>query len=370
MIYYIHTKSIYKNNAGEKAPEDICRICKSKGYTEYNVKLYSPVHGNIFELAYGFSHYLRAWIRLLFRVKAGDIILFQHPVHGAPVLNLMANAFRRKGCHLIFLIHDLESLRRGINGQYKESRGKFGDEVLLRKADVIICHNEYMRQYLLDRSFPENRVISLELFDYLYEDNNHPIHDRHEPLIIAGNLKAEKSSYIYDFIEKNPFIFLNLYGSNYKKDNSYSDNIQYKGVFEADELPGVLTGSYGIVWDGKSSDTCMGNTGEYLRYNNPHKLSLYIAAGLPVIVWNEAAVADFVEKNKIGLRVDSLNNLDTILCKISENEYSQMRRNVERLSKLVKKGHYFSKALDQALEICVVEAEHRHSKGKKADIIK
>ena len=34
------------------------------------------------------------------------------------------------------------------------------------------------------------------------------------------------------------------------------------------------------MWDGPSPDTCAGVYGAYLRYNNPHKTSLYLAAGL------------------------------------------------------------------------------------------
>ena len=55
-----------------------------------------------------------------------------------------------------------------------------------------------------------------------------------------------------------------------------------------------------------SSETCKGSFGEYLRINNPHKTSLYLASGIPVIIWSKAALAEFIEKNKCGITVDSL----------------------------------------------------------------
>lgn len=61
----------------------------------------------------------------------------------------------------------------------------------------------------------------------------------------------------------------------------------WHGSFKPEESPEHLQG----VWDGDSVDTCAGNTGAYLRYNNPHKTSLYLACGMPVIVWKEAAIA-------------------------------------------------------------------------------
>ena len=38
---------------------------------------------------------------------------------------------------------------------------------------------------------------------------------------------------------------------------------------------------------------------DYLRINNPHKTSLYLACGIPIITWNKAAIAQYVRK-KLG----------------------------------------------------------------------
>ena len=57
--------------------------------------------------------------------------------------------------------------------------------------------------------------------------------------------------------------------------------------------------NFGLVWDGTSLDGCNGRYGEYLKFNNPHKTSLYLSCGIPVIIWKEAALADFVEEHKV-----------------------------------------------------------------------
>ena len=75
-----------------------------------------------------------------------------------------------------------------------------------------------------------------------------------------------------------------IYGPNYTPEKKCS-RIVYQGEFSADELPAHLKGQFGLIWDGSSVNTCEGNFGEYLRYNNPHKISLYLACGLPVIIW-------------------------------------------------------------------------------------
>ena len=82
------------------------------------------------------------------------------------------------------------------------------------------------------------------------------------------------------------------------------------GAFDPDTP--FLNGRYhfGLIWDGTGVDSCEGLYGHYMRFNSPHKLSLYVALGLPVIVWREAAIADFVLKQGIGVTVGNLLELD------------------------------------------------------------
>ena len=52
---------------------------------------------------------------------------------------------------------------------------------------------------------------------------------------------------------------------------------------------------------------------------------MYIAAGLPVIVWNQSALADYVKENKVGICVSTLLELPDALKKIDENRYKEMK---------------------------------------------
>ena len=63
-----------------------------------------------------------------------------------------------------------------------------------------------------------------------------------------------------------------------------------------------MEGSFGLVWDGISVETCAGVYGEYLKVNNPHKTSLYLASGIPVIIWKEAAWLSLLNANMQELR--------------------------------------------------------------------
>lgn len=217
-------------------------------------------------------------------------------------------------------------------------------------ADYIIAHNTTMKDYLInERNVDKQKIYILELFDYLVKhDNTCKEYQENNRLTIAGNLDQNKSGYIYSIIKQSNRLSFNLYGVNYMNIFT-SDKCQYYGSFSPDILPNILTGAFGIVWDGPQLNTCAGTVGNYVRYNNPHKVSLYIAASLPIIIWRHAALAQFVEKENIGILIDDLNQLEKLVSTISEEQYRNMKQNITKLSYKVKNGFYLNKVMDEIL---------------------
>ena len=123
------------------------------------------------------------------------------------------------------------------------------------------------------------------------------------------------------------------------------NHIYYKGSFPADKIPAKLTEGFGLVWDGNSLEGCTGESGQYLKYNNPHKLSLYLSSGLPVVIWSGAAEAPFVKEHGVGICVDSLYNLQSRFNLLTSHEYQQMVQNAQDIAKLLKSGFFASSAL-------------------------
>lgn len=87
-----------------------------------------------------------------------------------------------------------------------------------------------------------------------------------------------------------------------------------------------------------SVGSCVGKTGEYLKYNNPNKTSLYLYSSMPVIVWDEVAIADFVLQNIVGITVNSLYELETAIQVIFTEEYSAMCQRLYELGKNLRDG--------------------------------
>ena len=138
---------------------------------------------------------------------------------------------------------------------------------------------------------------------------------------------------------------IDVYGPNAA--DKYPSNISYKGILSAEELPGALVQSFGLVWDGNSMDTCTGNYGSYLKINDPHKVSLYLSSGLPIIIWSEAALADIVRDEKLGITVDSLKDIDKALSEVKVDDYQKMCSNVQNIAKLMRKGYFLTNATDE-----------------------
>lgn len=74
---------------------------------------------------------------------------------------------------------------------------------------------------------------------------------------------------------------------------------------------------------------------------------MYIAAGLPIICWTNMAVADFVEKNKIGICINNLNEINNKLKQITDEQYSAMQKNVLKIQNRVRKGEYIRSAINK-----------------------
>ena len=324
-------------NAASKARRDADTIAQELGFEPLMFSKIVTADGSILMKVKMALSCLWNGLKMIRTAERGSIILLQYPqfpIKASYFLRvLIPIARRKKKLKFAALIHDLDSLR-GLCGK----TGIYCDRKVLPLMDVIICHDEVMKRYLIKRGIDGNKLINLQLFDYLTEEENKE-HNLSDGIAIAGNLAPDKSGYI-DKIKDLP---LHLYGNGRE---NFPDGVVYHGAYSPEELPGIIEGAFGLVWDGNAIDGCQGKTGRYLRFNNPHKLSLYLASGMPVIVWKKAAVAKFVDDNKIGFSVNSLTEIPTVIERMTEAEYSTMLANVACIATKVREGLYLRTALE------------------------
>ena len=213
---------------------------------------------------------------------------------------------------------------------------------LLKRADGIISLNAKMTEWLRSNGV-KAPIENMRIWDY---DNPQPVREIGEynrTVGLAGNLDKVQ------FLKKIPSdINIYVYGPN--KESDYPDNVKYVGNFSPDLLPLKFKESFGLVWDGDEINTCSGPLGNYLKYNDPHKLSMYLSSGIPVVIWSKAATAEFVKNVKVGILIDNLNSLNTELNNINEDEYKIMCSNAVNLSKKMRKGYFLKTALQNLIK--------------------
>lgn len=340
MKYFLHVDIDRKNNAGTKAVEDCEKILSKMSFEK--IKVYS---------CFAKIKLLRQIIKgiqllRLYFLPQNSIIVIQHPlpIDHNYMLDLQKVKNTRKFKY-IFILHDLESVRELFDN-------KKIDEVMFSLSDIVIVHNMKMMNTINKLfQYPKNKMISLEIFDYLLQENINTNLNRKEKdlgVMIVGNLNPNKAGYLYCESFEKIIQGFSLYGPQFAKNRV--KNANYYGQFPPELLVEKLEGSFGLVWDGNSPDTCKGKMGEYLMINNPHKTSMYLAAGFPVIIWRKAALADFVEKYQVGILVDSLWEIPERVREMTEDEYNRMLQNVSKIAKKLKQGYFLTTALNSALE--------------------
>lgn len=348
MKYYLCEEPGEDKSALTKARRDVSEILSALGWNEL------CIHRKI-EEQNKYIHYLRMgwwtaadWSRITGRLRRGDTLLIQFPMLNSLFFNKIAARFilyakKRKNIKVILLIHDIDSIRFPDDRIKQESH----EAVFWDLSDVIIAHNESMKKYLQERRV-NKKIVCLGIFDYLTQNTEKEISENTgNEVVIAGNLDGNKTAYLMRLREIKDVKF-NLYGPGYT-DRMGGENISYRGVYPPEELPEKIEGSWGLVWDGSETDTCAGGYGNYLRYNNPHKISFYISIGMPVIIWKEAALAKFVTDNGIGLVIDSLEEIAEKQKSVKPEEYRMIRKQVQDLSQKVKSGYFLKTALEKSV---------------------
>lgn len=360
-------------HAGTKATADTAAIADALGFERLTVRMDTTKPGKWAKLMRqkGFA---RDYRKVMKTIPDGATVLLQHPFHYPQLTRERTlRGLKNRGCHFISVIHDVEELRKFRDSDYYRREFAFMQEL----TDVVIAHNEVMKEFLIEKGFSADQIVVLEIFDYLQGevdaakvDNAYGGSAKSEPklfkrsITVAGNLDVTKCGYIGELYQvAQAGVNVNLFGPNYDAEKMQGEaeiafcadesmtpgKLIYQGVFPADEIPSKLTEGFGLVWDGSSITGCVGDSGQYLRYNNPHKLSLYLSSGLPVVIWKDAAEASFVEQNGVGITISSLMELPAILKSMEALEYAAICERTASVGEKLRNGEYMRRAIQAAV---------------------
>jgi hypothetical protein len=316
---------------------DIERILIEDGFTP----IVFPYQDN-FSLQAKFFRYLHV-LKILLSLPAGSLLFFQFPLHARMhklLLRLLRVGNRTK---IICLIADINGLKDADDLLLKQEIKQ------LRSFRYFIVHGKPMEAWLKEH-IPHAITSRLYFFDFLTTATERAA-DKHGRIVFAGNLI--KSRFIHDLhlVAAKHDLHFNIYGPDPGNSFNNQTHVHYKGVYDPYLLPAVIEGAYGLLWDGDSIHGAGGNYGSYMQYISHHKLSLYVLAGLPLIVFDQAGTAEMVRSLNIGIAVKSLDEIGEKLARLSDADYIQMQENMKPIARRIAKGENLKAAIAALLEV-------------------
>ncbi|MDR0538800.1 MAG: hypothetical protein LBH04_12275 [Tannerellaceae bacterium] len=323
--YEINTSWLGVNNAALKAPADTDEIYRQNGF-----RIINPPTSPIMEkLRIGIIRRTLFTLTFLFRFNKNDEVHIQ--ITGSRIANHIIRYIRHRVKKTVLLVHDVKFLRYGLETEKKNETD------LYNKADEIIIHTPAMAD-ILKREGVRTPMRILTMFDYLTTSENTYNDPDIRSIVFAGNL--QKSKFISTFIKASAEWHLPIYfyGDGKLPEMETYPHTRHEGVFSPHDIS-QIKGAWGLVWDGAAD---ISTADPYLKYNAPHKLSLYLASGKPVIIWSQSALNSFIVENKLGISVENLLEIPVHLAKLTEKDYHEYKNNVQAISQKLKSGGFLS----------------------------
>jgi hypothetical protein len=289
--------------------------------------------------------------QLFSNLTMADTVVFQYPQFSGIQLAkelIIMEELEKKGVKIIVFVHDIYFLRAD---QYRDAAPR--EIAMLNRADVVILHSQAMADELVKAGLTKPYVIQGP-FGYRVDDVaaiDHQVDAKPErwPLIYTGSM--DKALFVQDYNLHTP---IDMFGPWPERWGNPQEKVLpplvYKGVVPAEELPLGDFKGLSLVWDGRNNPTTY-KIATYTRYNMPLKFSNYLAFELPIIVWKEAAIAEYVESQGIGFALNRLEELDARLDALSLEDYQQMLANVKSFAAKIRHGETLKVAVKQALEV-------------------
>lgn len=331
-IQLVIDKGDQSPDARTKAPSDTIRVLERAGYSPWYITI-KPARAHWKNLIY----LCLSLLAFCLRIPRYAELFVQYPLTN--IFWVFLPLLRLKRVSITMLVHDVESYRASGVMDPEETEK-------LNCATNLVLPSKAMEDLLRSTGLKVKNIYYHHLWLYLlpmdYQVGTLPALGKPVQVIFAGNLS--KSAFLSQlYLLQNATYSIRLYGGGYTPDMAVEGFISYYGSFRPDSP--LIEGDWGLVWDGCSLDACAGEAGEYLRISAPHKLSLYLSVGIPVIVWKEAAIASFVESNHLGIAVSNLYEVEARLKEISEDEYASIKADVHSMAMKVRSGELFRDCL-------------------------
>jgi hypothetical protein len=231
---------------------------------------------------------------------------------------------------------------------------------VLNRFDLVIAANPKMAKRLHDETVIDKPILSMDFSDSIYRGPLAPKGFEKKLWFVGSNLN---DNMIQDYAAQTPFHMI----GNYNGQALSNPAITLHGAKSSDEVTAMLDGGFGVVQYAKP--VRYQGMQKYGEYNNPLKLSHYLAAGIPVIIGSQMAHVEFVKAHNIGIVLDDLNDVDRIFKEISQEEYQAMLEAVKPFQRAISSGFFAKRAgleAQRILQLGFTDSLAQQQKGAKS----
>lgn len=268
-----------------------------------------------------------------------DVVVCQFPTgNGQRFERELLNRLKVYQIRIIIFIENSEELvRESEQVRVSEWIG------LYNQAEVLIIPSLAMRQFLLDNGIRKDmKFVIREMWDYTMERNFSPSPQFQREIHFTGGGGIDGIN------NWNYAVPLKLYADS----GVQGQNVHIRsGGIQRELVSGISEGGFGLVWPQNE------NVRKGMEYDTSFDLARYLAAGIPVIVPVGILNQILIEKNHLGLVVESLNEAVTAVEAMEESEYQGYIQSVRRFAPALRNGYYTKKCLvDAVMTICRKDA--------------
>ena len=321
----IHITNLYGTwGTHALAQRNVTKIARELGFTEMGLYQYPVECDSKEELRKRLDGITSA-------VEEGDIVIFQSPTWNAASYDraLVNNIRTRKNIRLAIFIHDVITMM--FEGAPEKNLLEFIQ--IYNMADLVIVPSERMLAFLQEKGLTVKKTLVQSMWDLPFTGEVKTPEFRRQ-VFFSGSPNRFKSITFW-----NQDVPVCWFTNKEFEIGKNGKNILPSGWKNTVELLTAYTeGGFGLVWE-------QTDRSEYYKYNQPHKLSTYLAAGIPVIMQKGLVHEQTVSEQGLGFIVDSFEEAADIVTNISEEEYYQLVNNIKNISFLVRGGFFTKKLL-------------------------
>ena len=263
-----------------------------------------------------------------------DVTIFQFPTWCYHPFDMtLMEQLKLYGKHTIVFVHDIYALLIDELTPEERIQRLAGEIAVLNQADLLILASEKLHHRLQESGLINTNVMYQTIWDYI-TDYCPEKHEQIHRMIFTGNDDLS-------FYEGNTPIHQFCYDEPQKTEHT---NVEYKGYMESSDLLHEMAhGGFGLVY---------ANDELFYRYdcmNQPYKLGVYLASGIPVIVRKGCVHEQFIRNHGLGFVVESLDEADELVNSITDEEYNKLYDNIKPIQKLITSGFYTRRLLSDAI---------------------